>query len=174
MKALKFWNESKNRTRLIGAGCLGLAVLAGAGGVLGYRMYQRSREVYLFSDDAKDGGYVMPEIAYKEMMESMEQSYFRIQINARPELKNGRCNLMIGNPAENKENVQVSLILDDTGEVIYQSETLKPGQRNAYVTMETGLPPSDYPVTAVFHMLDPESGAAAGEIEAGMILTVSR
>lgn len=133
-------------------------------------MYQRSREVYLFSDDAKDGGYVMPEIAY--MMETMEQSYFRIQINARPELKNGRCNLMIGNPEENKEDVQVSLILDDTGEVIFQSETLKPGQRNAYVTMETGLAPGDYPVTAIFHMLDPESGAAAGEIEAGAILTV--
>lgn len=116
----------------------------------------------------------MPEVSYKEMMETMEQSYFRIQINARPELTGGRCNLMIGNPGDNKENVQVSLLLDDTGEIIYESETLKPGQRNAYVKIDTKLQPGDYPVTAVFHILDPESGAAAGEIEAGAILTVSR
>lgn len=141
---------------------------------MGYRYSQSGKEVYLFENDAKDGEYVMPEIAYKEMMETMEQSYFRIQINARPELVNGRCNLMIGNPAENKEDVQVSLSLDDTGEVIYQSGILKPGQRSAYVNMETRLEPGDYPVTAVFHMLDPESGAAAGEIEAGAIMTVSR
>lgn len=115
----------------------------------------------------------MPEIAYKEMMETMEQSYFRIQINARPELINGRCNLMIGNPVENKEDVKVSLSLDDTGAVIYQSGTLKPGQRKAYVNLETGLEPGEYPVTAVFHILDPESGAAAGEIEAGALLSVS-
>jgi len=150
-----------------------MAVLAGAGGILGYRVFQSSKEYYLFSEDAKDGGYVMPEIAYKEMMETMEQSYFRIQINARPELINGRCNLMIGNPVENKEDVKVSLSLDDTGAVIYQSGTLKPGQRKAYVNLETGLEPGEYPVTAVFHILDPESGAAAGEIEAGALLSVS-
>lgn len=151
---------------------LGMAVLAVIGGIMGYRINRSSKEVYHFSDDAKDGGYVMPQIAYKEMMETMEKSYFRIQINARPELVNGRCNLMIGNPEENAENVRVSLILDDTGSDIYLSEVLEPGQRSAYVKIEAGLEPGEYPVTAVFHILDSESGAAVGEIQAGVVLTV--
>lgn len=107
----------------------------------------------------------MPQIANRE-------SYFRIQINARPELVNSRCNLMIGNPEENTDNIQVTLILDETGAVIYSSETLMPGQRKAYVTIDTGLQPGDYTITAVFHILDVENGAAVGEIEAGIILTV--
>lgn len=174
MRALKFWNNWRSRAGLFLTCGLGMAVLAGAGGILGYRIYRSRNGVYHFAEDAEDGGYVMPQVAYQEMLETVEQSYFRIQVNARPELVNGRCNLMIGNPGENKENVQVSLIQDDTGAVIYRSETLEPGQRKAYVTFETALEPGEYPMTAVFHMIDPESGQAAGEIEAGVILTVSR
>jgi len=150
-----------------------MAVLAGAGGIFGDRIQKNRKVVYHFAEDAKAGSYVMPKTAGKEMMETIEQSSFRIQINASPELVNGRCNLMIGNPKENIENVQISLTLDDTGAVFYHSETLMPGQRKAYVLMDAGLNPGDYPVTAVFHVLDPESGAAVGEIETGVVLTVS-
>lgn len=137
---------------------------------------QRTPE-YPLSEDAREGGYELPSsYSIEEPERRAEQSAVRIQINARPELdyRSGSCNLMLGNPEENTRNLRVSVALKETGELLYQSEVLLPGQRLAYVTLASIPEPGEYVATAIFTVIDEESGGAAGEVEAEIILTVSR
>ena len=165
---MKFWNEKKR---------FALASLAVGGGLLltmiclfsGYR-----NKPYQFAEEAKEGRYELPEIAYQERERPIEPSYFRIQINAKPVVnkRTGRSNLMIGNSTDNKESVQVRLFLNESGEEIYCSEVLKPGERTAYGILSLIPDPGEYEVTAVFYILQPESTEISSEIEAELLLTV--
>lgn len=139
--------------------------------IAGYQCYKNRPVPYQFAENAQDGGYVMPEVAYREMMKNMESKYFRIQINARPELSAGRCNLMIGNPVENEADAYVILTLDETGEEIFCSEILKPGERAAYVNLNHKLETGEHAATATFVVLG-EDGEEEGAVQAGIIITV--
>lgn len=129
---------------------------------------------YQFAEDAKDGEYVLPTHVPGQSEDQKEPSYFVIQVNAGPTVSRGgkRCNLMIGNPAENEQYVKVKLILDDTGEKLFCSEILKPGERNAYVELERVPEAGEHNATAVFMVYDPDSMEQMTEIDAGVLLTV--
>lgn len=137
-------------------------------------LYGRQNKTYQFAEDAEEGRYELPEIVYRQNRGSTEPSYFTIQINASPvaEQQSKRCNLMIGNPQENKAYARVQLVLDETGEELFYSELLKPGMRSAYVTLDRVPAPGEYPATAVFLLFEPESMTQTSEIEAGVLLTV--
>lgn len=121
-----------------------------------------------------EGRYELPEIAYRENRAKTEPSYFTIQINASPvaDEQSKRCNLMIGNPQENKEYARVRLVLDETGEELFYSELLKPGMRSAYVTLDRVPETGEHSATAVFLLFEPDSMTQTSEIEAGVLLTV--
>lgn len=152
-------------------------LIAAAGFVFfagGYQLRGNKVKVYPLEENVIDGSYQLPEIAFQEQMAQMEQSYFRIQINARPvvDAYTGKCNLMIGNPEENEHNVFVHLLADETGAEIFRSEVLKPGERSPYAVLDAVPEPGEYPVTAVFNILGEDSAEVIGEIEAGIIMTV--
>jgi len=134
-----------------------------------------SRErAYQFAEEAKDGEYVLPTHAPAQSEDQKEPSYFMIQVNAGPTVSRSgkRCNLMIGNPSENEQYVKVKLILDDTGEELFCSDILKPGERNAYVELEQVPEAGEHTATAVFMVYDPETMEQMTEIDAGVLLTV--
>ncbi|MGL5437032.1 MAG: hypothetical protein ACRDBO_16920 [Lachnospiraceae bacterium] len=163
---MKLWNDKK---KLL---VIGMIIASAAGSMIWYGWRNRPNTEYQFSADAVDGEYVMTDIDYRERLAEMETGYFRIQINARPEVSRGKCNLMVGNPSDNDVAVQVLLFIDDSGAEIFRSEILKPGERKAYVELSQQLEPGEYAATAVFQMLEPDSNEVAGEIEAGVIITV--
>jgi hypothetical protein len=68
----------------------------------------------------------------------------------------------------------VKLILDDSGEELFCSEILKPGERNAYVELEEVPEAGEHSATAVFMVCDPESLEQITEIDAGVLLTVEK
>ena len=162
----------ENKAMLVGA-VIAVALLLTAGGFRGGR-----ERGYSYAEDAKDGEYVgsanIPGSGEDEGRK--ETSYFTIQVNSSPEVPSGskRCNLMIGNPAENEQYVKVKLILDDTGEELFCSEILKPGERNAFVELEEVPEAGENAATAVFMVYDPESMEQITEIEAGVLLTVEK
>lgn len=121
-----------------------------------------------------EGGYELPTIADRQNRRTAEPSYFTIQINASPvvDQQSKRCNLMIGNPPENTEYARVRLVLDETGEELFHSELLKPGMRDAYVTLDSVPASGEYAATAVFLLFEPDNMTQNSEIEAGVILTV--
>lgn len=127
---------------------------------------------YDFDENARDGGYVM---AALETMPSAEPSYFTMEINQSPSIRQGalRIPFMASNPEENECDVQVSVYVDGEEEPFYVSPVLKRGEREAYGSVERNFRPGQYGLTAVFTLLEPESGKERGQMEAGLILTVS-
>ncbi len=161
---------SKNIKAIIAGLLIALASLLTAG-----CSQSGSREsAYQFAEDAKNGEYVLPTHVPGQSEDQKEPSYFMIQVNVSPTVSRGgkRCNLMIGNPTENEQYVKVKLILDNTGEELFCSDILKPGERNAYVDLEQVPEAGEHTATAVFMVYDPESMEQITEIDAGVLLTV--
>lgn len=142
--------------------------------IAGNWWYGRENRDYQLAEDAMEGGYELPENSYQQNKGKSEPTYFTIQINGSPvaDKQSKRCNLMIGNPQENKEYTRVRLVLDKTGEELLYSDLLKPGERNAYVTLDYVPEPGEYTATATFMLFEPDSMAQTSEIEAGVTLTV--
>ncbi|HMM32754.1 MAG TPA: hypothetical protein PKB13_13380, partial [Clostridia bacterium] len=69
------------------------------------------------------------------LQEKVDENQFAFRINANPrftaDCKNG--NLRIENPARNIYCMQVELILDETGEILYASPLIKPNQYVEYI-----------------------------------------
>lgn len=138
--------------------------------------------VYELEEGAVDGHYeatISPQ--NRELLQELErqQSYlnstFEIQINGAPraDAASGRCGLMAANPEGNEQNVRITVTLDESGETIYQSPVLKPGERLAYVTLDWMPEPGEYAATAEFTVLDLETGTINGVVDAGILLTVN-
>lgn len=163
---------SKNRKAII-AGTM--VVIVSLLITLCFQSGSKERE-YHFAEDAKDGEYIRPTRVPEQSEDQKEPSYFSIQVNAGPTVSSGgnRCNLMIGNPADNEQYVKVKLILDDTGEELFCSEILKPGERNAYVKLGQVPEAGEHSTTAVFMVYDPVSMEQITEIDAGVLLTVEK
>lgn len=73
---------------------------------------------------------------------------------------------------ENRKNLQVYICLASTGEEIYRSGVLEPGEREVYGKITKQLPSGDHEAAAAFVFLDPEDETAAGSVETKIVLTV--
>lgn len=161
----KFWKSSA-------AGCLTFALLLGMLTGCGR---------YMFDSSAEEGGYeqVLQGAATTNRPEANEKKTFALMINAEITADDsGRANVLIGNPAENASDCTVTLRLDETGAVLYESPVLAPGERVAYAVLDCealraasgNLNP--LPATAVFTILEPETNKPKGSIEAGVTITL--
>jgi len=81
--------------------------------------------------------------------------------------------LYIINPAENAFDMQVEIVLDDTGEVIYQSGILHPNQHIASDRLLRVLPAGSYNATATIISTDPqEPERQINRATASLLITV--
>lgn len=144
--------------------------------------YIARRHTYEIDEAVMDGAYEMTlaphvqEMA-KEMARRQEAALnntVEIQINGMPQADgtSGRCNLMVGNPEGNIQDFRITVSLDENGQIIYRSQVLKPGERVAYAVLDQIPEPGKYSATAEFSVLDPETGAVVGAVDAGLLLTV--
>ena len=126
---------------------------------------------YSFDEDAREGEYEAdPSLGLNAPGE------FALQVNAEMTLnmENGKLNAMLGNPAKNTRDCRVTLILDETKETLYESEILCPGEREAYIAVNTAMfgeeKTDSYPATAIFEVIDPDTAEVIGQIQAGVII----
>ena len=142
---------------------------AGMAAFLVFSCFGCENSSYPLDPMAKDGTYVMETVPAV----LKETEYFRIQINSNPvEQADGRFPFFIGNPEENRKNLQVYICLASTGEEIYRSGVLEPGEREVYGKITKQLPSGDHEAAAAFVFLDPEDETAAGSVETKIVLTV--
>ena len=96
-----------------------------------------------------------------------------ISMNTSPIFPDGKSegNLMIVNELVNTYPQRVELIRNDTDEVIYSSAAIAVGSKIASAKLDVELPAGTYECTAMFHSLDPETGAVLGT--AGAVVTVT-
>ena len=87
-----------------------------------------------------------------ELNRVVDEGMFNIAINSYitfPDAK-GEGVANIENVPGNRYNMTVSIVLDDTGETVYQSTGIKPGQYIQKIRLDEELPEGFYYATAVF------------------------
>lgn len=170
-------DRSRQRIRklaitLCAVGVLSCALLAGCqekpeGPVPGGIVYDKA---------AVEGGWetMDQEEIVASLNEKVEEGYINISMNASPVFEDGQAegSLMIVNEEVNRYPQQVVITRDDTGETIYTSAAIPVGSKIAADTLDVVLPAGTYECTAMFHSLDPETGAILGSAGASIVITI--
>lgn len=128
---------------------------------------------FRFDDAATDGNLSgMSEREIAELMKNkVDESMLEISIASTPQFNDGKSKGMLGieNSASNRYNIIVEIKRDDTGEVIYKSEGIKPGQMIKEDKLDVELKKGVYKCTATFTAYDTDSndrtGSAAAKIQ---------
>ena len=129
-----------------------------------------------YDDAAVEGGWdsLSEEEIVEALNEKVEDGYINISMNTSPVFANGQAqgNLMIVNESINRYPQQVVITREDTGETIYTSNAIPVGSKIAADTLDVDLEAGTYDCTAMFHSLDPDTGAILGSAGASITITV--
>lgn len=135
----------------------------------------RGQTGIVYDSSAVEGGWdnLSPEEIAEKLNEKVAEGMINISMNTAPYFENGKAegNVMIVNESINNYPQQVEFIRNDTGEQIYQSDAIPVGSKIERAKLDVELPAGTYECTAMFHNLDPESGAIIGT--AGAIITIT-
>ena len=130
----------------------------------------------VYDDAAVEGGWesLSQEEIEANLNQQVEEGYINISMNASPVFENGQAegNLMIVNETVNRYPQRVVITRNDTGETIYTSAAIPVGSKIAADTLDVELEAGAYDCTAMFHSLDPDSGAILGSAGANITITV--
>ena len=135
----------------------------------------RGQTGIVYDSSAVEGGWdnLSPEEIAEKLNEKVAEGMINISMNTAPYFEDGKAegNVMIVNESINNYPQQVEFIRNDTGEQIYQSDAIPVGSKIERAKLDVELPAGTYECTAMFHNLDPESGAIIGT--AGAIITIT-
>ena len=112
-----------------------------------------------------------PRKRVEELESIVDEGMLTFSINATPSFDDGNAegNLLIENPPGNGNRFTVTIVRKDTGEPIYKSGSLEPGQYIDKAPLDVRLPAGRYPCTAViqtFRLADSTYiGQVAAELE---------
>ena len=160
-----------------------LILLVGAGIFLAVKLLHKPADTALadsnsgivYDSSAVEGGWdqMTPEEIEAALNNKVAEGMINISMNTAPYFENGKAdgNVMIVNESINNYPQQVEFIRNDTGEQVYQSKAIPVGSKIERAALDVELPAGTYECTAMFHNLDPESGAIIGT--AGAIITIT-
>ena len=135
----------------------------------------RGQTGIVYDSSAVEGGWdnLSPEEIAERLNQKVSEGMINISMNTAPYFEDGKAegNVMIVNESINNYPQQVDFIRNDTGEQIYQSKAIPVGSKIERAALDVELPAGTYECTAMFHNLDPDSGAIIGT--AGAIITIT-
>lgn len=130
----------------------------------------------VYDENALIGGWesLSPEEITNSLNEKVEEGYINISMNTSPVFADGKAqgNLMIVNETVNRYPQRVVITLADTGEIIYASGAIPVGSKIEADTLDVVLHAGTYPCIAMFHSLDPDTGAILGSAGANINITI--
>ncbi len=131
-----------------------------------------------FYDNAAQGGqapYKTEEEIQAELNRIVEEGMLNISIASVIEFENGTAPgvAYIENVPSNKYVMRVTITLDDTGEVVYQSGGIKPDSYIETITLSKDLDAGSYPATATFTAYDPDTLEEVGQAAAKISLSIA-
>lgn len=151
-----------------------LLFLIVAGAVGGYWWYTQNQVMdattkYWFDKLAQDGSLQgkTPTEVQGILNSVVEEGMFNVSINAKAIFNDGKSEGSIGleNIPENRYYCRVVIRRDDTNEVLYESQGLKPGQYIDKIKLKKNLPAGNYDCTAQVIATDPESLDDIGQVQ---------
>jgi hypothetical protein len=110
-----------------------------------------------------------------QMQRAADESYFSFKINARPVFEDGKSKgtLMIENPPYNVYPMVVQIVLEESGEIIYDSGGILPGYHIDSANLLKELPKGEHAAVANLNAYDPESKEWLGRQSAKLIIKVN-
>lgn len=173
--------EGETKKKLLAYIGIGLAFLAACIVAGGFLLRSVSEEVaqdpvgIIYDINAIKGGWesMSEEEITAALNEKVEEGMINISMNTSPVFASGSAkgNLMIVNQQINTCPQKVELYRNDTGELIYTSGAISVGSKITSAALDVVLEAGVYECTAMFHSLDPETGATLGT--AGAIVTIT-
>lgn len=109
-----------------------------------------------------------------DLQKKADESNFSFKVNSHPVFETGDAegNLYIENPAVNAYDMRVVITLDDTGETVYETGLISPGQSIVRDVLNKKLEPGTYKVTATIYAHDAGTGDEIGRTAAALELEV--
>ena len=130
----------------------------------------------VYDTAAEEGGWenLSPEEIEANLNEKVAQGMINISMNTSPVYADGTAdgNIMVVNETINRYPQRVEFVRNDTQEVIYTSGAIPVGSKIEAAPLDVDLEPGRYECTALFHNLDPVSGAVLGTAGAIIYVTV--
>lgn len=132
-------------------------------------------------DDFYDGNSILGQAPYKtpeevqaELDRIVEEGMLNISIASVIEFADGTApgTAYIENVPGNHYAMKVRIVLDDTGDVVYESGGLKPGTYIETITLSQDLEPGSYPATATFAAYNMDTLEEVGQAGANINLEV--
>lgn len=111
-----------------------------------------------------------------ELQKKADESSFSFKINSNPVFENGTAegNLYIENPVVNAYDMRVEITLDDTGETVYETGLISPGQSIVRDALDVALGQGTYTATATIHAHDRKTGTEIGRTAAELQIEVTQ
>lgn len=135
--------------------------------------------LFIFKKDKIDNGIVKSGVlngVNEEDALSIQVDPTKIffEINAEPYFENGYSegNLRIANPPYNAYDLTFTIVLDKTGEKIFESGTLKPYEYIENARLKKVLESGSYEATSIIEAYDKETKKVVNIVEAKLIITV--
>lgn len=129
-----------------------------------------------FDSSAKEGqaSYKTPEEIEAERNRQMKEGMLNISMASIIKFANGTApgTAYIENVPSNKYVMKVTITIDNTGEVVYQSGGIKPNSVIDTITLSQPLAAGTYPATATFSAYNPDSLEEIGQAAAKVTLVV--
>lgn len=121
-----------------------------------------------FDEEAKEG--FLPTLSEEEIQAELdrivEEGMFNVSIGSVLDFKdaNSKAVANIENIPANRYYMSVDITLDDTGETVYSSKGIKPGQYIDEISLSKALAPGEYPATARFTAYQPDTYEVEGHV----------
>lgn len=156
-----------------------LLLLSGSYAVYLFFWDRPKESVPVISGDFLPKGKDAQKMSDKELaafaQKAVDASQFNMMIGAKAEIdsRTQKGTLHIRNPQTNAYPVNVVVNDDQTGEVIYTSGAIRPGEEVMRVKLEKKLSKGTYQTTAHFSLYHPTSKAKMGDVAAGVSFIVN-
>lgn len=164
--------KGKRRGAVVAVALVALAVVV----ALAAFLILRQGDGFSFDPNAQQGQapYKTAEEVQAELDRIVEEGMFNISISSVIKFADGTSEgiAYIENVPGNRYHMQVTITLDDTGQVVYESAAIAPDSYVEAITLSQDLDAGTYEATATFTAIDQDTHEEAGKAAAKVQLVV--
>ncbi|GCF95309.1 hypothetical protein NRIC_32000 [Enterococcus florum] len=155
-----------------------LLLLAGGYGAYRFFLAPKAQNMSVVSGDFLPEGKDAQKMSDQEIatlaQQTVDKSQFNLMIASESAIDAAtqKGMLHIKNPETNGYPINVEIFDDQTGEILYTSGAIQPGEEVSEIQLEKPLNEGTHKTTALFSLYDPQTKQKQGEVSAGVTISV--